>query len=91
MGDIPGIISKLDYIKDLGVDAIWLNPHFASPQCDMVSGLPLFSSSSMTWRLNLSLNLSFRDMMFRITKTSILPMEPSKTASHSSRSATSAI
>lgn len=32
MGDIPGIISKLDYIKELGVDAIWLNPHYASPQ-----------------------------------------------------------
>ena len=24
LGDIPGIISKLDYIKDLGVDIIWV-------------------------------------------------------------------
>lgn len=37
LGDIRGVIQKLDYLKDLGVDAIWLNPHYASPQCDMVS------------------------------------------------------
>ena len=29
-GDLPGIISKLDYVKDLGANAIWLNPHFES-------------------------------------------------------------
>jgi oligo-1,6-glucosidase len=38
LGDIRGVIGKLDYLKELGVDAIWLNPHYASPQCDMVSG-----------------------------------------------------
>ena len=31
IGDIPGIISRLDYIKSLGVDAIWINPWFDSP------------------------------------------------------------
>ena len=31
IGDIAGIIAKLDYIKKLGCDAIWLNPVFASP------------------------------------------------------------
>ncbi|KAK6456191.1 alpha-glucosidase maltase [Scheffersomyces xylosifermentans] len=35
MGDIPGIISTLDYIKDLGVDVIWLSPMYDSPQDDM--------------------------------------------------------
>lgn len=30
IGDIKGIISKLDYIVDLGVDGIWMNPHFDS-------------------------------------------------------------
>ena len=30
-GDINGIISKLDYIKDLGFNAIWLNPIYESP------------------------------------------------------------
>lgn len=34
LGDIPGIISKLDYIKTLGVDIIWLSPIYASPQVD---------------------------------------------------------
>jgi maltose alpha-D-glucosyltransferase/alpha-amylase len=31
VGDLPGIIQKLDYIKSLGVDAIWINPFFDSP------------------------------------------------------------
>lgn len=35
IGDIQGIIQKLDYIKDLGVDIIWVCPHFDSPQIDM--------------------------------------------------------
>lgn len=34
MGDIRGIIEKLDYVKSLGVDAIWLSPVFKSPQDD---------------------------------------------------------
>ena len=34
IGDIPGIISKLDYVKDLGVNAVWLGPVFKSPQDD---------------------------------------------------------
>jgi oligo-1,6-glucosidase len=34
IGDIPGIISKLDYIKSLGVKAVWLNPVYASPNDD---------------------------------------------------------
>jgi oligo-1,6-glucosidase len=35
VGDIPGIISKLDYLKSVGIDIIWLSPHFKSPQKDM--------------------------------------------------------
>lgn len=31
IGDIPGIIEKLDYIKELGCTAIWINPCFESP------------------------------------------------------------
>jgi maltose alpha-D-glucosyltransferase/alpha-amylase len=34
IGDLEGIIKKLDYVKSLGVDAIWLNPFFESPFCD---------------------------------------------------------
>jgi alpha-glucosidase len=35
IGDIPGIISSLDYITSLGVDVIWLCPMYDSPQIDM--------------------------------------------------------
>ena len=31
MGDIQGIIQKVDYLKELGVDAVWLNPIYKSP------------------------------------------------------------
>ena len=31
IGDLPGIIAKLDYVASLGVNAVWLNPCFASP------------------------------------------------------------
>lgn len=34
IGDIQGIISKLDYLEDLGVDVIWLSPVYASPNED---------------------------------------------------------
>lgn len=34
IGDFEGIIQKLDYIKDLGCNAIWMNPCFDSPFCD---------------------------------------------------------
>lgn len=35
IGDIQGIISKLDHFKDLKVDAIWLSPFYTSPMLDM--------------------------------------------------------
>ncbi|MES2849157.1 MAG: alpha-glucosidase [Bacteroidota bacterium] len=34
IGDIKGIVSKLDYIKSLGVTAVWLNPIYSSPNDD---------------------------------------------------------
>jgi alpha-glucosidase len=34
VGDLNGITSKLDYLHDLGVDAIWITPCFPSPQVD---------------------------------------------------------
>ena len=35
IGDLRGIINKISYIKELGVDAIWLSPFFVSPMKDM--------------------------------------------------------
>ena len=34
IGDLPGIIEKLDYLKELGVDIIWLSPCYRSPLAD---------------------------------------------------------
>jgi oligo-1,6-glucosidase len=34
IGDLPGLISKLDYIQSLGVGLVWLNPIYASPNDD---------------------------------------------------------
>ncbi len=34
IGDIPGIIEKLDYLKELGINYIWLTPIYISPQKD---------------------------------------------------------
>lgn len=34
MGDLPGITSRLEYVRDLGVDAVWLSPFYPSPMAD---------------------------------------------------------
>jgi alpha-glucosidase len=34
IGDLPGIIERLDYVASLGVDAIWISPFFKSPMAD---------------------------------------------------------
>ncbi len=34
IGDLPGTIQKLDYLKELGIDVIWLNPIYKSPNAD---------------------------------------------------------
>jgi alpha-glucosidase len=35
VGDLPGIIDRLDYLRDLGVDAVWLSPIYPSPGLDV--------------------------------------------------------
>jgi alpha-glucosidase len=34
VGDLPGVRARLPYLRDLGVDAVWLSPFFLSPQAD---------------------------------------------------------
>jgi alpha-glucosidase len=34
VGDLPGVTSRLDYLRDLGVDALWLTPFYRSPMAD---------------------------------------------------------
>ncbi|MFQ5614990.1 MAG: alpha-glucosidase [Anaerolineales bacterium] len=33
-GDFQGMIDRLDYLQDLGIDALWLSPHYPSPYAD---------------------------------------------------------
>lgn len=34
IGDLPGVVRRLDYLEDLGIDAVWLSPVYRSPQDD---------------------------------------------------------
>ncbi len=34
IGDIPGVTSRLDYLKELGIDVVWLSPVYSSPNAD---------------------------------------------------------
>lgn len=34
IGDLPGILSKIDYLSELGIDTVWLTPIYASPDID---------------------------------------------------------
>ncbi|WP_433831985.1 glycoside hydrolase family 13 protein [Actinoplanes sp. CA-015351] len=34
IGDLPGVLSRLPYLRDLGIDAVWLSPFYSSPQAD---------------------------------------------------------
>jgi alpha-glucosidase len=34
IGDLQGMLNRLDYLQDLGIDAVWLSPHYPSPLWD---------------------------------------------------------
>jgi Glycosidases len=34
VGDLAGLVDRIDYVADLGVDAIWVNPVYRSPMAD---------------------------------------------------------
>ena len=34
IGDLKGMIEKLDYLKELGINAVWMSPSYASPNVD---------------------------------------------------------
>ena len=52
IGDLKGVISKLDYLKDLGIDIIWLSPIYCSPLADMISPIIMISIQDLEpWRI----------------------------------------
>lgn len=49
LGDIPGIVSRADYLRDLGIDAVWLSPFYPSALADvgLTNGGPGTSTRSV--------------------------------------------
>lgn len=60
VGDLPGVIAKLDYIQSLGVDAIWLNPCFMSPFGDAGYDVSDFYKVAPRYGTNADLKRLFR-------------------------------
>ena len=53
IGDLGGILRRLDYLKDLGVDVVWLCPVYDSPNVDMAMTSAITRRSSIPsapWR-----------------------------------------
>lgn len=48
IGDLKGVISKLDYLKDLGIDIIWLSPIYCSPLADQGYDISDYKSSPIS-------------------------------------------
>lgn len=54
IGDLQGIIEKLPYLKELGVDFLWLNPIYTSPNVDNgydIADYQGFSQSLVRWKI----------------------------------------
>ena len=54
IGDLRGILSKLDYLKELGVDILWLSPCYLSPMADQGYDIADYIRStpvSARWRI----------------------------------------
>lgn len=79
MGDINGIIEKLDYVKDLGCDAIWLNPLFESPFGDAGYDVSDYYTVAPRYGTNDDLARLFREVHSRGMKI-LLDLVPGHTS-----------
>ena len=61
IGDLPGVIEKLDYIRSLGCNAIWLNPCFESPFGDAGYDISDFYKVAARYGTNADLKRLFRE------------------------------
>ncbi len=61
IGDLPGIIAKLDYISSLGANALWLNPVFASPFGDAGYDVSDFRKVAPRYGTNADLRRLFKE------------------------------
>lgn len=78
-GDINGIIEKLDYVKDLGCDAIWLNPLFESPFGDAGYDVSDYYTVAPRYGTNDDLARLFREVHSRGMKI-LLDLVPGHTS-----------
>lgn len=62
VGDIPGIIEKLDYVRELGCNAIWLNPCFESPFQDAGYDISDYYTVAPRYGTNSDLRCLFREV-----------------------------
>lgn len=58
IGDLPGILSKLDYVKSIGVDAVWISPFYRSPNKDQGYDIADYRRLSLTSSENHGLNVT---------------------------------
>ena len=61
IGDLPGVIAKLDYIRSLGCDAVWLNPCFVSPFGDAGYDVSDFYNVAPRYGTNADLKRLFKE------------------------------
>ena len=61
IGDIKGIIEKIDYIKDLGCNVLWINPMFESPFRDAGYDITNFYKIAPRYGTNEDLELMCRE------------------------------
>ena len=64
IGDLRGVIEKLDYLKELGVDVIWMSPCYKSPNDDngydisdyraIMDGLEPWKTSGKCWKASIA-------------------------------------
>ena len=55
IGDLKGVISKLDYLKDLGIDIIWLSPIYCSPLADQGYDISDYQEGIQAWKSGIDL------------------------------------
>ena len=62
IGDLPGIIEKLDYLKELGVDIVWLSPCYRSPLADQGYDISDYYDIDPLWRIWTALSQKQRNV-----------------------------
>ncbi len=79
IGDIPGIIGKLDYVQSLGASAVWLNPCFVSPMRDAGYDVADYCRVDPRYGTNADLRRLFREARKRGIRV-ILDLVPGHTS-----------